>query len=174
MLSNPGWRGQDFDIQPSEIDKVKKSAGITCSLQWCIFMLERQERHPSLSAYTELDRKLAFWTGAILSKCPLVSSVNYPLSIFTTNSGLYTIIWLYKCSTLPCVISTTQTISFHIFTKWLKWFAVASTMWSSSKYIIIGSNTISVTPGQSYNKQSVGQQEAQEHFFLLLSYHTTF
>lgn len=114
-------------------------------------MLQQQEWCPSLSAYTELDRKLASCTGAIPSKCPLVSSVNYPLSVFITSSELHTIIWLYKCSTLPCVISTTQTVSFHIFTKWLKWFVVAITMWSSSIYIIIGSNTISVPLGQCYN-----------------------
>lgn len=87
-LSNSGWRGQYFDIQQPETGKVRKnSAGITCSLQQCILMLQ-QERCPSLSAYTELDSKLASCTRATASKCPQVSSVNYPLSMFITNSGL--------------------------------------------------------------------------------------
>lgn len=142
MESKPshwGRGGRYFDIQQPKTGKVStNSAGITCGLWQRIFMLQQQERCPSLSAYSELDSKLASRTSAITTKCPRVTSVNHPLWMFITNSGLRILMWLYKCSALSRVISATQVMSCHIFTKWLKWRAVAITVRSSLKYMIMG------------------------------------
>ncbi len=117
----------------------------------------------SLSMYAELDNKLASCNSVITSKCLRVSAVNYPLPMFMTNSGLCTIIWLHKCSTLLCVISTIHIIPFHIFAKWPKWHVVTITVWRSLKNIMMGSHTNAVNTkpalrnkSQQYNSLHVG------------------
>lgn len=77
-LSNSGWRGQYFDIQQPEIGKVRKnSAGITCSLQQRILMLQQQERCPPLSQHTL--SLIASWPPA-----PEPSRLNVLRSVLST------------------------------------------------------------------------------------------
>lgn len=118
-----GCRGQLFQIQQPEMGKVRKICWN--HLQFiAAYISVAAAGKMSLSLSAELDNKLAPCTSVIASKCPQVCAINYPLPMFITNSGLCTIIWLYKCSTLLCVISTIQIIPFHIFTKWPKWYVV--------------------------------------------------
>ena len=112
-----------FQIQQPEIGKVRKICWNHLQFM-AAYISVAAARKMSLSVYTVLDNKLAPCTSVIASKCPRVCAINYPLPMFITNSGLCTIIWLYKCSTLLCVISTIQIIPFHIFTKWPKWYVV--------------------------------------------------
>lgn len=129
-------------------------------------MLQQRERCPPLSAYTVLDNKLASCTSVITSKCPRVSSVNHPLPMFITNSGLCAVIWLHKCSALLCVISTIQIIPFHIFAKWPKWRVVTITVRSSLKNIMMGSTAIPLTPTGGITVSTGGFFS----FFFLFSY----
>lgn len=97
-------------------------------------------------------------------KCPRVTSVNQPLWMFITNSGLRILMWLYKCSALSCVISATRVMSCHIFTKWLKCRAVTIGVGSSLKCMIMGWHD-GGRSGRAVQQTVIGQTLTTEVYF---------